>query len=97
MEEGGVNCLRMQLLATSAAARITGEYRLPGTVNYFTGNDPAQWKTGVPTFAQVKYRGLYPGVDLIYYGAPSQLEFDFQLKAGADPEPSKFAGAEPAA
>ncbi len=39
--------------------------RLPGTANYFIGRDPAQWHSNVPTYAEVKYAGVYPGVDLI--------------------------------
>jgi hypothetical protein len=49
---------------------------LPGTANYFIGNDPAFWRTAVPTFAQVHYRGVYPGIDLVYYGKGQSLEYD---------------------
>lgn len=38
--------------------------RLETSVNYFIGNDPAQWRTDVPVYAGVRYRDLYPGVDL---------------------------------
>ena len=58
---------------------------LPGKVNYIRGNDPAQWKLGVPTYGKVGYQGVYPGVDVVYYGNQQQLEFDLVLKPGADP------------
>jgi hypothetical protein len=32
----------------------------------------------------VKYREVYPGVDLVYYGNPGQLEYDFVVQPGAD-------------
>src|SRR5207245_161982 len=57
----------------------------PGHVNYFIGNDPAKWRTDVPTYGKVRYAGVYPGVDLVYYGNQKQVEFDFVLSAGADP------------
>src|SRR5207245_3729643 len=57
----------------------------PGHVNYFIGNDPAKWRTDVPTYGKVRYAGVYPGVDLVYYGNQKQAEFDFVLSAGADP------------
>jgi len=39
----------------------------------------------VPTYAQVKYENVYPGVDLIYYGNRGRLEYDFVVAPGIDP------------
>src|SRR4029077_2656236 len=77
--------LRMQLLGASTTSRVVGAAELPGKVNYFIGNDPAKWRTNVPTYAQVRYESLYPGVDLIYYGTRGRLEYDFVVAPGADP------------
>jgi hypothetical protein len=33
----------------------------------------------------VRYRSVYPGVDLVYYGDGDRLEFDFEVAPGADP------------
>jgi RHS repeat-associated protein len=53
--------------------------------NYFVGDDPTQWQTNVPQYGEVDYRGLYPGIDLAYHGAPGrQLEYDFTVAPGAD-------------
>jgi hypothetical protein len=57
--------------------------RLPGVVNYFTGRNPANWHTRIPTFSNVQYIGVYPGINLVYYGTSDSLEFDFQLLPGA--------------
>ncbi|MBI1761658.1 MAG: SBBP repeat-containing protein [Acidobacteria bacterium] len=57
---------------------------LPGKSNYFIGNDPRQWRTDVPTFERVRYRQLYPGIDLIFYGRQRALEYDFVLAPQAD-------------
>jgi len=88
--------LRIKLLQASEHAEVSGERRLPGTVNYFSGNDPGRWHTGVPTFGQLRYRGVYPGTDLIYYGNKGSLEFDFQLMPGASAKQiqMKFEGAQ---
>ena len=40
---------------------------LPGVTNYFIGSDPAKWRTNVAGYAKVKYEGVYPGIDLVYY------------------------------
>jgi hypothetical protein len=53
--------------------------------NYLIGNDPSQWRRNVPHFARVKYRGVYPGIDLVYYGNQGQLESDYVLAPGASP------------
>ncbi len=34
-------------------------------VSYFIGNDPARWRSDAPVWSGVRYRDLYPGVDLI--------------------------------
>ena len=80
---GGV--LRMKLKNVSPAAMVSGTDELAGTSNYFIGNDPAKWRTSVPTYAKVKYEGIYSGIDLVYYGNQRQLEYDFIVAPGADP------------
>ncbi|MGA2170172.1 MAG: SBBP repeat-containing protein [Terracidiphilus sp.] len=81
--------------AGGGAAAPVGEEPLPGTANYFIGNDSARWRAGVPTYAQVRYAGIYPGIDLVYYGNQWQLEYDFVAAPGADPKliRLRFAGA----
>jgi hypothetical protein len=59
--------------------------------NYFPGSDPASWITNVPNFARVRYRAIYPGIDLVYYGNRSRIEHDFQVSAGANPGKIAFA------
>jgi Bacterial Ig-like domain (group 3)/Beta-propeller repeat len=82
--------LRMKLRNANLAAKVTGQDELAGTSNYFTGNDPAKWRTKVPTYAKVKYEGIYPGIDLVYYGNQRQLEYDFIVAPGADPHRIAF-------
>jgi hypothetical protein len=69
--------------ATPRAARPEGT--LPGVSNYFVGNDPRAWRTRVPHYARVRYEQVYPGIDVVYYGAGGALEYDFLVAAGADP------------
>src|SRR2546425_9844516 len=76
--------LRMRLVGANPAPDVSGLEELPGKTNYFIGNDPNQWRTNVPNYARVKYRNVYPGVDLLYYGNQRQLEYDFTVRPGAD-------------
>jgi hypothetical protein len=82
---GRTTLLRMQLLGSNPAARITGRGRLPGTSNYLRSSNPKKWHTEIPTYARVRYQGVYPGVDLVYYGNQRQLEYDFVVAPGAEP------------
>src|SRR5262245_19855410 len=78
--------LRMRFVGASEAPQIAGEDRRTGTVSYLRGKEPAAWRSGVPTYGAVRYRQLYPGIDLVFYGSQGQLEFDFAVAPGADPE-----------
>jgi len=79
------NVIRMRLDGANAIARVSGAELLPGKSNYFIGNDPSKWHRGIPQFARVNYESVYPGVDLTYYGNQGQLEYDFRVAPGADP------------
>lgn len=71
-------------------ARPETESPLPGHSNYFRGPDPMQWRTGIPHFARVRYPGLFPGVDVVFYGNRGKLEFDCVVAAHADPAAIRF-------
>jgi len=77
--------VRMRLADAAPTPVLSGIDRLPGTSNYFIGNDPARWQSAIPNYAKVKYTDIYPGIDLVYYGKQQQLEFDFIVAPGADP------------
>src|SRR5947208_3129780 len=76
--------VRMSLVGAAPKPLVSGLDELPGKANYLIGN-PAKWQTNVPTYAKVHYREVYPGIDLVYYGNQRQLEYDFVVAPGADP------------
>ena len=82
--------LEFRLLGAANNPMVVGENQQPGRVNYFIGNDPAKWKTNVPIYTQVRYKDIYPGIDLLYYGSRGHLEYDFAVSAGADPGQIRF-------
>src|SRR5574337_1848566 len=81
----GPTMLQMELVGASSKPQAVGIEKLPGTVHYLRGNDPAMWRTDIPTYAKVRNQSVYPGIDLVYYGNQSQLEYDFLVAPGADP------------
>jgi len=57
---------------------------LPGKYNWFIGDDPAAWRTGVRAYSRVVYEDLWEGVDLVYSLAGDGLKYEFVLAPGAD-------------
>src|SRR5947209_16249419 len=76
--------LRMQVAGANPQPSVAGLEKQEGIVNYFIGNDPSQWHANIPTFGRVEYTGVYPGVDMVYYGDGGRLEYDFVVQPGAD-------------
>lgn len=76
--------LRLKFLDANRSPQIEGLDLLPRRSNYFLGNDPSGQRSGVPNFARVRYRSVYPGVDLVFHGDSSRLEFDLDVAPGAD-------------
>ncbi len=79
--------LSMRVVGANSSAHITGLDRQVAESNYFIGNDPKKWHTRLTNYGKVQYAGVYPGVDLVYYGNQKQLEYDFVVRPGADPKP----------
>ena len=84
--EAPPSVFRMELLGAERNAQISGADILPGAANYYIGNDPKKWRSGISAYGKVKYRGIYPGVDAVFYGNQRQLEYDFVVAPGADPK-----------
>lgn len=80
----------MKLVGAKAKPQIVGENELAGHSNYFIGNDPSKWQTGVKQYGRVAYKEVYPGVSLAFHGQQKQLEFDFVVAPGANPASIRF-------
>lgn len=86
----GYQDLKLSLVNADSAARIQGLDLLETRAHYFIGNNRSNWHTNIPTFARVICEKIYPGVDMIYYGNQKQLEYDFVVAPGADPDRIKL-------
>lgn len=65
---------------------IISEGTEAGVYNYFIGNDPSKWLTGVPTFPTIRYKNLYNNIDALYTGTQDKLNYDFEVRPGGKPE-----------
>jgi len=61
-----------------------------GVANYYVGPRSA-WHENIPTWRGVRRRSVYPGIDLTCYGAGQNLEYDFVVAPGADPQRIRLA------
>ncbi|MDZ4803148.1 MAG: hypothetical protein SGI92_33735, partial [Bryobacteraceae bacterium] len=65
--------------------RTSGQDPAATILNTLKGNDPAKWSTGKRTWQRVRREGLYPGVDVVYYGNQQRLEYDVVVHPGGSP------------
>jgi hypothetical protein len=84
------SAVRVRLVGANPNPQVEGLEPLPGRVNYLIGNKK-NWHTDIPTFGRVRFNNVYPGVDVVYYGTPSALEYDLIAAPGADTSKIKFA------
>jgi len=76
--------VKLTPLNAKKKVEIVAENEQSGRVNYFIGNDPKKWKADIPTYQKVRYKGIYEGVDIVFYGSNNQLEYDIIAQPGAD-------------
>lgn len=82
---GASRPLQLTWQGANRRSEATGMEALPGKRNYLKGNNPVRWRRDIPTYGKVRYRDLYPGIDLVYYGRQRRLEYDLVVAPGADP------------
>jgi hypothetical protein len=59
----GVN-IKLSFSGANPHPRLEPFDRLETHVSYFIGNDPTKWRADVPVWGGVRYKDLYPGIDL---------------------------------
>jgi hypothetical protein len=77
--------LQVRFLGSHSRPAVEGQGELATRVHYYQGRGPEDWKTGVPTYERVHYDGVYPGIDVLFYGKEGELEYDLVVAPGADP------------
>ncbi len=77
--------LALGFQGASPQARLTARSELPGRVNYLRGKNPANWQTDLRSYGELRYHGLWPGIDMVLRGQRGRLKYEFHLAPGADP------------
>lgn len=82
---------RLRFVGARTSKRLDARERAEGTTNYMIGADASKWLHDVPSYRQLRQPGLYPGIDLVYYGRDSAFEYDLVVQPGADPSRIRIA------
>jgi len=77
--------LRLRFADANPHASVSASRRAPGTVSYMRGDDPSRWRQAIPTYAQLSYDALWPGIDMRFSGRDRELKYEFAVAPGADP------------
>ncbi len=88
----GDRIVRIGFDGAKNAARFEGSGKEQAPTNYFTRGA----YHSSDAYSRLSRKQVYPGIDVVYYGQGSQLEYDFNLAPGADPSRirMRFAGAD---
>ncbi len=81
-----VRWVGLSLIGANPQSPIEPEKQKRFYSNFLLGNDPSEWHTRVPSYGEVVYQGIYPGIDLRYKASAAKLEYDFEVGAQADPD-----------
>jgi len=76
--------VEQEFVGADGSVHPEGEDKARAVLSFFKGR-PDDWRTGVPAYARLAYRGLWPGIDLVYSGGAGRLKYEFVVRPGADP------------
>ena len=82
--------VKLDFVDANPKVRPVGQEPTAALISYFKG-PREEWTTGLPTYASLVYRDLWPGIDLVYTGTGSRLKYTFLVHPGADPNQIKLA------
>ena len=74
---------QIRFVGANPASQPKGEDQSPRKTMYYVGN-PSDWHVDAH-FQRVRYRQIYPGIDLVFLAHQGQLEFNFEIAPRADP------------
>src|SRR5579883_1625407 len=80
----------MRFLGSNPGPVIEGLDPRPGKSNYLIGNNPKNWHADINQFEAIRYKQLYPGIDAVFHAHQQQMEYDFDVAPGADPNAIAF-------
>lgn len=91
-----LNCHAYQMIFKNASVLPFGEKAFATDYNFYIGSDSSKWAGNLKAYEAVRYKEIYPGIDLKVY-SNAVLKYDFILKPGASPQliQVEYAGVKP--
>jgi hypothetical protein len=80
------NAVRMKLAGSRPWRDTSGSGPSGGVSNYLNNRDLKRSVNRVPQYGRVTVANVYEGIDLIFYTNGGDLEYDFAVAPGANPE-----------
>ncbi|MGD0131311.1 MAG: SBBP repeat-containing protein [Bryobacteraceae bacterium] len=77
----GGRAVRVSASGASDPPSLEALHRMPGKANYILGSEFRSYDL----FGSVRWRSVYPGIDLLFRGSQQRLEYDLEIGAGRDP------------
>jgi hypothetical protein len=75
----------VRFLDANPAVVIEAGEQLEGVVNYYFGDNPENYFTGLTTYRDITYHNLWNGIDLSYTGDREGLKSTYTVAAGVNP------------
>lgn len=75
---------RVRFLGANKNAVSVPENPIQEHINYFLGDDPSRWKSGLSSYSRVTYQDVYPNIDVTYKSEAGNLKYDIIVHPGAD-------------
>src|SRR5260370_38867613 len=69
-----VHDVRMELVGGNRKASVDFIEPTGGISSYFIGRTEKDWDTGIPHYTRVRYRDVYSGIAVVYYGNGHNIE-----------------------
>jgi len=70
--------LRLRFVGAGTDTRIEGRRSLETRHHFFIGKDPDAWRLDQPAYAELVYRGLWPGVDLVFREESGRITYHLE-------------------
>ena len=82
------SALQLHFRGANPDPQIVAERRASGRVNYISGSER---HTNLATYEQLRYRNLWPGIDMVLRGQGGTLKYEFLVRPGANPRDVRLA------
>jgi len=77
-----VETLRVRFEGANDSVKIVGAGEQEARFNFYQGAEPDSWIEGAQTFAKVKYKNLYSGIDMVVYENKGLLKQEYRVRPG---------------